>query len=464
MFLLGIAIARYGYTYAGLSLLIWLVGGYWRARLSVLVLVGVVTFGAGLWRGGHYVHRLEVNSLYMQKKVMIIGTSKSDAVYGKQQQLSFSMRDARLQNGDRLTGDVAIAGYGEPMVRAGDMVEAVGKLYPRRGNQVAGISFAELKVVQHSSSWVDGLRSRMIAGMRTALPEPVATFAIGLLIGQQSDLPEDIQTQLRHAGLTHIIAVSGYNLTILVTAARTLLEKRSKYQTICTAAFLLVGFLAISGLSPPVMRASVISFLSLWAWYYGRSVPPMVLLLVSAVGTVWINPTFLWGNVSWYLSFLAFCGVLLLSPRLTKRLYGNREPKIIAATIIETICATICVLPYSLFIFGQVSLISLFANVMIVPLVPLGMLFGFVSAMGGMFVPTISGLMAWPAHLLLRYMLDIAQWWGSLKNSFSENIGFTIFMLSWSYVLLTVIYVLLCKNCHSTTSCQCGELAPKTTK
>ena len=76
-----------------------------------------------------------------------------------------------------------------------------------------------------AKSTIEDLRRNFIVGMLNALPEPAASFAVGLLVGQRSLLPDDVSTVLIAAGLTHIVAVSGYNLTIIVRAVKKALKR-----------------------------------------------------------------------------------------------------------------------------------------------------------------------------------------------------------------------------------------------
>ena len=98
-------------------------------------------------------------------------------------------------------------------------------------------------------------------------------------------MPLSINTQLAAVGLTHIIAVSGYNLTIIIRAMRRLLTKRSKYQSTLLSFGLIAVFLLVTGFSASIVRAAIVSGLSLIAWYYGRAFRPLLLILLSAVIT-----------------------------------------------------------------------------------------------------------------------------------------------------------------------------------
>jgi competence protein ComEC len=256
-------------------------------------------------------------------------------------------------------------------------------------------------------------------------------------------LPEATDQQLRQVGLTHIIAVSGYNLTVIVMACRRLLARHSKYQATALCVALIAVFLALTGSSPPIVRASLISVIGIAAWHYGHTIKPLVLLLVGAAITVVANPLYFWGNVSWYLSFLAFFGVLVLAPLVTRRLMGNKEPKIVATILIESTCATVMVVPYVLYIFGQTSLISLVANMLVVPLIPLAMVVGLVAGLGDMWRAAWAGWFAWPARLLLKYMLDIAALLSRVPHAFVENIGVSLVVMLSMYAILAAITFIL---------------------
>src|SRR5665213_3079382 len=107
--------------------------------------------------------------------------------------------------------------------------------------------------------------------MQSALPEPLAPFAMGLLVGQRATLPDDIKQDLLMVGLTHIIAVSGYNLTIILHASRRLLAKRSKRLSTFLSFGLIAIFLLLAGTSASIVRAAIVSMLSIVTSYYGRT-------------------------------------------------------------------------------------------------------------------------------------------------------------------------------------------------
>jgi competence protein ComEC len=151
--------------------------------------------------------------------------------------------------------------------------------------------------------------------------------------------------------------------------------------------------------------------------------------------------------VSWYLSFLAFFGVLVVSPVVVRRIYGQKEPRFLLAIVLESLCAEVMTLPYVLYIFGQMSTVSTLANVLVAALIPPAMLLSLVAGLAGMCAPALLGWLAWPALMLMTYMLDMATLLSRVPHAFIEHIGFSLPMLLTCYgAVLIIILVMIAKN------------------
>lgn len=413
-FLCGLGFARTEVYINGLTILVaGLLACTVLPKRKPVAVIGAIILGfvLGWWRGQVFFARLAPLEQLQGNRIVAMVRAESDAVYDDRKQLTFDAGQIHVLDpvAEALPGRMAVSGFGEPAIYKGDIVQVEGKVFAARGSRQLRMSFAQIKVLGRTSSPIDTLRRKFAAGMETALPEPLASFGLGLLIGQRTTLPDTVTAALATVGLTHIIAVSGYNLTIILRGVRRALRNRSKYQTAVLSAALMVTFLLATGLSASIVRASLVSGLSLLAWYYGRSFRPMLLIMLVAVITAGINPFYIWSDIGWYLSFLAFFGVMVLAPLITARLFASKEPKAITALLVESICALVMTVPFVLFIFSKISLIALFANVLIVPLVPLAMLFALLAGLAGMIMPLFAGPLAWPANILLTYILDLAQ-------------------------------------------------------
>jgi competence protein ComEC len=424
-FLVGLALSRKG---GGLDLAWLLFAGtatlltFRRKDLTSIVSCVLLGIVLGIARGDAFMQRLVPYEQLYGAPVVLEVEAINDGVYGDDGQLEFDGANIKAVTPTErpLPGRVRVNGRGEPAIFRGDIVVISGTMFPSGGSRQARMSYASIEVIGRSGLWTEKTRREFVAGMQTAIPEPQASFGLGLLVGQRSTLPDDVSEQLAVAGLTHIIAVSGYNLTIIVRGVRRLLGKRSKYQSTVLAVLLIVGFLLFTGFSASIVRAAIVSLLSISAWYYGRAFKPVLLLSFTAAITAAWNPLYVWSDIGWYLSFLAFFGVLIVAPLIKRRVTGNKESKFLGQVILESISAQVMTAPLILYIFGETSLIALVSNALIVPLVPFAMLFSLIGGLAGMLVPAISGIIAWPATVLMTYMLDMVALFAKVPGALLE--------------------------------------------
>ncbi|HKX72493.1 MAG TPA: ComEC/Rec2 family competence protein [Candidatus Saccharimonadales bacterium] len=383
-----------------------LIGCYGRVcvvAVPAAVLAGVVF---GVWRGTDMQVGLAVYANYIDQKVTITGTVIDDAGYGDKGQRDMRLRDVQF-DGRSPPGVVRVTSHTMSQPRRGDVVQATGKLREGFGNYQGAIYFGELRIVSVNQNPAEALRRQFAAGVYSVMPDLQASLGLGVLMGIKTQLSDELDSQLKTLALTHIVVASGYNLTVLMRLARRLFEKRSKFQTLVVGSSLMSAFVVVTGFSPSMTRAALVSGLSLLAWYFGRRVHPVVLLLFVAALTAGINPLYVWGDLGWWLSFLAFAGVLLVAPLLEHRLFGEKRPKLVGQLVIETSAAQITTLPLTLAIFGNLSILGLPANVLIVPLIPLAMLFTLVGGVAAAIIGPLGAYVAVPAVWLLTYITSL---------------------------------------------------------
>jgi competence protein ComEC len=426
--------------------LVWAVSRLLGRTLLSLLLIALFAAGCGLWRGAQYARQLSIYDELYHAQTTLTVQALGDAVYGKGHQLTFDAHNIQLEDGSRIVGKIAVSGFGTNAVFIGDTLEVTGKLYPSSGSYQGRMSYARLTLLQHHQTLVDAFRRRFAAGIGSSLPEPAAPFALGLLIGQRATLPDSVKQDLLMVGLTHIIAVSGYNLTIMLRASKNLFARRSKRLSTAFSLFLIGVFLLITGNSASIVRAAIVSMLSIMAGYYGRALKPLNLILIAAVITAWAQPTYVWGDISWYLSFLAFYGVLVVSPLIAGRVPKWLGEWIIFQVALESISAEIMTLPIVLYTFGQMSFVALPANLIIAVLVPVAMLLSLVAGLAGMVAPLIAGWLAWPATLVLTCMLDSAHLMAGLPHIFAEEIGLSAFQMLLLYALVGFLTLVIWFN------------------
>ena len=433
-------IVTLGWLLTGLFLCVYAIV---RQRIWALPLVVIGGFIIGLWRGGSETTILAAYESLQNQTVELSGVLADDPDTNKQGNVVVRLINISWK-GHNMPGRLWVSLASSPSLERSDHLAIRGKLSEGFGTFAAAMYHASTirttrpqpgDVALHVRNWFSGL-------VRSVLPEPEASLGLGFLVGERRALPDNVDTALKTAGLTHIIVASGYNLTILVRLARRLFEKVSKYLTALVSSGLIVGFIAVTGASPSMSRAGLVSGLSLLAWYYGRKFHPVIILSIALVTTVLINPEYAWGDVGWQLSFAAFAGVMLVAPLLQAYFFGKKEPGIIRQVLGETLAAWLCTLPILLFAFGYISNVAIFANLLILPLIPIAMLLTFVTGIGAMTLPVIAHAAGQLATWLLHYMISVAMWCGNLSWAKSEvTIGVVGVLLIYAGITGLTLYM-----------------------
>lgn len=408
--------------------------------MFVLALVAGLIFG--LWRGGAEILQLSTVQQFYNQKVVLTGKIIEDVSVGKKKEKQLRLKEVTI-NSKKAYGQFWVTTQSGVDIKRSDKVTVEGKLKEGFGSFNGSVSFAKIIKVERikGEDTARDVRDWFAANVREVVKEPQASLGIGFLTGQRSTLPDSLDEQLRIVGLTHIVVASGYNLTILVRFARRLFVRYSKYWATVSASVMICGFVLVTGFSPSMSRAALVTGLSLAAWYYGRKIHPLVLLLFAAAITVLINPSFLWGDIGWALSFTAFAGVMLLAPLLLHYFWGSQKPRGLSQNLVETTSAQIATLPIIALMFGKYSLLALPANLLVLPFVPLAMVLTFVAGIFWVFMPTLH-VTAIPAEILLSYMIYVVNWLASLPGAQGE-INFTAITFIVSYIAIILLGLFL---------------------
>jgi predicted membrane metal-binding protein len=134
---------------------------------------------------------------------------------------------------------------------------------------------------------------------------------------------------------------------------------------------------------------------------------------------------------------------MILSPLIQARWPARWHQSLVGSVALESICAEAMSLPFVLYIFGQMSFIGLPANVLVVTLVPLAMLLGVIAGLAGMLASSFAGWLAWPATLLLTYMLDIAHLMAHIPHVFVQNTGLPLAGMLGLYGIIILLAAIL---------------------
>lgn len=394
----------------------------------------------GMWRGGLLQQNLVNYRPFYDRQVSLEGLVSNDPEYGPRGEQRFRVNGIEIAS-RQLPGVIYASSHSITDIKRGDKVVLNGKLREGFGNFQGGMYFATIERAERPNPGdvARELRDTFAAGIRNAVPEPEASLGVGYLVGQRSALPESLDEQLRLVGLTHVVVASGYNLTILIRFARRFFARYSRFMAFSVASSLMGAFVLVTGFSPSMSRAALVTGLSLAAWYYGRRVHPVTLLLVAAAVTILVNPLYIWGDIGWYLSFTAFAGVVLLAPLLQHLLFGIKQKTgAIKQVLVETTSAQLLTMPIIMFIFGTYSVLALPANLLVLPLVPVAMALSAVAGVAGVLAPSVAGWFGVPANFILQYMTSVVEFLAALPWA-EGQVRLKVAGLIVSYIAIAVL-------------------------
>ncbi len=229
------------------------------------------------------------------------------------------------------------------------------------------------------------VRSALLGGLNDLVPEPEAALGAGILLGVRASIAPEISDAFAAAGLTHVVAISGWNIAIvaaLVAAVVSPLSSRpgGRWTTAVIAAATVGGYVMLTGASPSVVRAALMAGAMLVGRLGGSRAHAASALAMAALIMLIAAPPVLW-DVGFQLSLLATAGLIWFGASVERRL--PRWPGWIREPIALTLAAQLTTLPVILVYFERLSLIAPVANVLVVPFVPLAMLFSAVASVAG---------------------------------------------------------------------------------
>lgn len=267
--------------------------------------------------------------------------------------------------------------------------------------------------------------------------EPHGSFMAGLILGSRKGIPEKLMEHFNTTGLTHIIAISGYNITLLIVVIASLFDFLSRKVKVLVSIIVIFIFVILVGMSAAVVRAGIMGVIGLMAVWFGRVYFVGFSLLAAAFFMSLWNPKILVYDVGFQLSFLATCGLVYVAPLIERWFQWLPEFWQIREAGTMTIAAQVLALPVILLSFGRLSLISPVANIFVLPFIPLAMIFGFFAVVGSYVSEYLSLILGFIGYLILELIILLVKFFANLPFASVE-----IVWINWWGVMIYFLFVL----------------------
>lgn len=271
---------------------------------------------------------------------------------------------------------------------------------------------------------LDRLHAHVVTIIEKTFGEPQSALLAGLLMGD-NDFSDQWKERFLRTGTSHVVAASGYNVTMLAYVLFAMLIAigfRRQY----AFPFVLLGiaaFVIIAGAEAAVTRAGIMGALALTATQLGRKTTPRNIILLTIVIMLLVEPKLLRDDVGFQLSVLSTIGLITMAKYFSEKFSFIPETLGLRESFAATIAATLATLPIIIFGFGKISIISPLVNLLVLPFVPYAMLTGLIAIVVAAIDVPMGAIVAGPAWLLLTAILEIIQAMASLP--------FAVMTLPW---------------------------------
>lgn len=409
------------------------------AAITLALAFGIVAAWRSWILSGVFIAFLMLGIFRYDTKNAVMKESSLPLLYGTETTLRVRVSNEPERDNTRARftgytdrGDMLVTARPFPAIAYGDLVELTGRLqeppvfpdfdykaYLEKKNIAAVMYYPDIRVVAHNQgnalkTKLFALKQQFVRSFSRAIPDPHAAFLGGLLVGSRESIPAEITEQFRATGTSHLIALSGYNITIIASSMAKFfrLFLFGALGALWLPALFVILFAIMTGAAPSVVRASALGILMLVARRSGTPYQIKNALTFAGAAMVWWDPHVLIFDLGFQLSFLATIGLVLWEQRFEKRLWWIPRFLQLRSSAATTLAAQAAVLPLVWYSFGSISWVSPVVNTLILMTIPWAMFYGFLTGLTG-FIPAInivewvSLIPGWLAYLFLSYELAL---------------------------------------------------------
>lgn len=306
----------------------------------------------------------------------------------------------------------------------------------------------DVEIISHDNSniilrKIYELRNLMKTKIEKLLPKETSGLCLGMLIGETSGIEENMQENFRDSNLSHILAVSGANVSYIIVSITYIFNKmclRKRLSKIISI-ILLILFMLLTGCTSSVNRACIMAILMLIAELLYRKSDVYNNLAISALILLIINPYSLL-DIGFQLSYMGTIGIVFLHDKIGNFIkINNKIVKYFFEMIAVTTCANLAIIPIMMFHFNTISLTFYFSNIIVGPILGIVVIIGFIMFFISLIFTPISSLIAIVLNLMLKFIIKIAEITANMP--FSKITIITpsfFFIIVWYFIIISISY------------------------
>lgn len=291
------------------------------------------------------------------------------------------------------------------------------------------------EISAHFTNVLLSIKQSFQHGLSMALPEPAASLASGLITGGKQGLGPELLDVFVITGLVHIVVLSGYNVMIVAEAVMRMFGFLSRRMAAFAALITISLFVLAAGAGAASVRAGIMAAIAMTARMTGKTYAVLRALALAALIMLLHNPLLLLHDPGFQLSFLATLGIVLGVPLIEPAFLGIKS--IFWREIItSSLAAQVAVLPLLLYQTGLFSVVSVPANLMVLPVVPLAMALATFAVLPALLIPALAPLFGLPAYAVLTYCIEVARFFASLPGAALSIPQFPFWLVVLAYILM----------------------------
>ena len=306
----------------------------------------------------------------------------------------------------------------------------------------------DVEIISHDNSniilrKIYELRNLMKTKIEKLLPKETSGLCLGMLIGETSGIEENMQEDFRDSNLSHILAVSGANVSYIIVSITYIFNKmclRKRLSKIISI-ILLILFMLLTGCTSSVNRACIMAILMLIAELLYRKSDVYNNLAISALILLIINPYSLL-DIGFQLSYMGTIGIVFLHDKIGNFIkINNKIVKYFFEMIAVTTCANLAIIPIMMSHFNTISLTFYFSNIIVGPILGIVVIIGFIMFFISLIFTPISSLIAIVLNLMLKFIIKIAEITANMP--FSKITIITpsfFFIIVWYLIIISISY------------------------